>query len=286
MGRSLLIIFAAVAAMLPFAQATGPSFEIFAMDNGVGRGSWTPERQASTLRDIGFDGISYNYTTPADLKAWIAELAKRNLKLFGICFAVRLDGDNPFPAGVEEAVNLLRGTGAVLWVNIPSPESPGDYEAIALKRVQETADLAATMRLRVVLYPHRNQYVETAEHAFALVARSGRANVGVTVNLCHELGAGNGVRLPEIIRRVAPSLAMVSINGAAAKLGQGWDNQNYIKLLGTGDYDVAAILRTLAEVKYFGPIGVQYYALKGDPRENLEASMRAWRRLNKAVTPL
>jgi sugar phosphate isomerase/epimerase len=279
-----MVIFAAVAAMLPFVQASAPSFEIFAMDNGVGRGIWSPERQASTLRNIGFDGISYNYTTPADLKAWIAELAKRNLKLYGICFAVRLEGDNPFPTGIAEAVQLLRGTGAVLWVNIPSPEHVGDFESIAVKRVQATADLAATARLRVVLYPHRNQYVETAEHAFALATRCGRANVGVTVNLCHELGAGNGARLPEIIRLVAPCLAMVSINGATAKIGQGWDNQNYIKLLGDGDYDVAGVLRALTEVRYCGPVGIQYYYLKGDQRGNLEASMRAWHTLTKATT--
>ena len=77
-----------------------------------------------------------------------------------------------------------------------------------------------------------------------------------------------------------------SINGAAANLGQGWDNQNYIKLLGDGGYDVATLLRALAEVRYIGPVGIQYYALKGDPRANLEVSMQAWRTLaGAAVRP-
>ncbi|HXQ81957.1 MAG TPA: TIM barrel protein [Opitutaceae bacterium] len=260
-----------------FAKAAGPSFEVFAMDNGVGRGIWSPERQASALREIGFGGISYDYTNPADLKAWLAELSKRNLRLYGIYFGAQLQGEKPLPDGIEEAVQLLHGTDAVLWLTIGSPGHPGDYEAQALKRVQEVADLAAGARLRVVLYPHFNLYVATAEHAFDLAVRSGRANVGVTLNLCHELAAGNGGRIPDIIRRVAPSLAMVTICGASDKPGPGWDN--YIKRLGDGDYDVAGVLRTLADVDYLGPVGIQFYGLKGDQRETLESTMHAWRAL-------
>lgn len=251
------------------------------MDNGVGRGAWSPEQQATTLREIGFDGISYNYTNPGDLKAWLAELGKRNLKLYGLYFGVQLQGASTLPAGLAEAVALLRGTGAVLWLTIPKPKVPGDYAALELQRVQEVADLAATARLRVVLYPHFGFHLATAERAFELAGRAGRANVGVTFNVCHELAAGNGRRVAEILRRVAPSLAMVTINGATDRPGPGWDN--YIKRLGEGEFDVAGVLRTLAEVNYLGPVGIQYYSLKGEPRENLEASMRAWRSLGSAA---
>ena len=44
--------------------------EFFVFDNGVGRGSWTPDQQAQTLKELGYDGISYNYTTPEDLARW------------------------------------------------------------------------------------------------------------------------------------------------------------------------------------------------------------------------
>ena len=262
------------------APAAGPAYELFAMDNGVGRGVWSPERQASTLREIGFDGISYNYTKPGDLKAWLAELGARQLRLYGIYFGVQLQGESPLPAGLAEAVQLLRGTGAVLWLTIPKPKLPGDYAALELKRVQEVADLAASAQLRVVLYPHFGFHLATAEHAFELAARSGRANVGVTFNVCHELAAGNGRRAAEIIRRVAPRLAMVTINGATDRPGPGWDN--YIKRLGEGEFDVAGVLQTLSEVNYRGPVGIQYYSLKGEPRENLEASMLAWRAMGGA----
>lgn len=33
--------------------ADGPSAELFAFDNAVGRGQWTPAQQAATLKDLG-----------------------------------------------------------------------------------------------------------------------------------------------------------------------------------------------------------------------------------------
>ena len=98
------------------------------------------------------------------------------------------------------------------------------------------------------------------------------------------VGAGGTCRsdwgnvLPEIIRRVSPRLELVSINGATDRAGPGWEN--YIKLLGDGDYDVPGILRTLVEVKYRGPVGIQFYNVKGDPLENLRTTMRAWKSLS------
>jgi sugar phosphate isomerase/epimerase len=143
------------------------------------------------------------------------------------------------------------------------------------------ADLAATAGLRVVVYPHFGFYVATAEQAFALVTKAERANVGVTVNLSHELAAGHGARLPAIIRRVAPLLEMVSLNGASDRPGPGWNN--YIKVLATGDYDVQALLRVLQEVNYTGPVGLQCYNVQGEPKANLETAHRAWTGLTTAL---
>ena len=254
----LLLVALLIRAATALPAATPDDFEFFAMDNGVGRGKWTPELQAVKLKEIGYHGISYNYTIPADAKAWVAQLQARQLKFYGLYFSVRVDGSDPFPPGLPEAVATLKGTGAVLWVIVPKPAAPGDYEAAALRRVQETADLAAGVGLRVVLYPHKNFYLSTAEQALTLVNKVSRANVGLTVNLAHEIAAGNGVRLPEIIRLVAARLAMVTVNGASDRPDSTWDN--YIKRLDEGDYDVAGIWRTLGRVGYRGPIGLQSYS--------------------------
>jgi hypothetical protein len=39
-----------------------PAHAFFAFDNGVGRGQWPPAQQAKVLKELGYDGISYNET--------------------------------------------------------------------------------------------------------------------------------------------------------------------------------------------------------------------------------
>ncbi len=258
-------------------EARAEVWKVFAMDNGVGRGTWTAEHQTMVIKEVGFDGISYNYTSPADATVWRRELAARGLAFYGLYFPVRLEGARTLPAGLTEAVETLRGSGAVLWLVMPNPATPGDYEDATVAVIREVADLAATAGLRVALYPHKDSYPATAEQALSLVERVQRTNVGLTVNLAHELAAGNGARLPGILRRVAPLLELVTLNGATNRPGPAWDN--YIQLLGDGEYDVALLLRTLREIRYTGPVGIQFYGVKGDSRQNLEATMRAWRGL-------
>lgn len=252
----------------------------FAMDNGVGRGTWSPEQQAATLAELGYSGISYNYTRASDLPLWQAALAKHQLNLVALYFPLRLDGE-PLPADFSAALSHLRGTDTVLWTIIPQPTakniSASELESAALTRLRDLADRAAAHQLRVVLYPHKGFYLATAEHAFALTQKLRRPNVTLTFNLCHELAAGHGPRLQEILRHVAPALSLVTLNGASDLPGSGWEN--YIQLLGRGTYDLAPLFRTLESLHYRGPIGIQFYNIKGDTRTNLETTLTAWRTL-------
>lgn len=259
------------------AEAEPGSRPFFAMDNGVGRGSWSAAKQAATLRELGYDGISYNYTNPAELATWQTELRRHGLRLFAIYFPLQLEGDDPFPAGWREAAAPLRGSNTVWWTFLPAAERPPDWEARALRQLHAVAALAEAMEARVVLYPHLNCVPTTAEEAQGLLEKLGRPEVRLTLNLSHELAAGNGGRIGEIARHVAPQLALVSINGATDEPGPLW--ANYIQRLGEGTFDVAGLLRTLDEVGYDGPVALQSYGIGGDPRENLAASMRAWRKL-------
>jgi sugar phosphate isomerase/epimerase len=259
------------------ASPTWAAWPLFAMDNGVGRGSWSAAQQASVLKELGYAGISYNYTNPADLTVWRRELAARDLALVGLYVSVRLEPEPVLPPGLPEAIEGLRGSGAVVWLVLPVPAAPGDYEERALTALRKVADLAAPVGVRVVLYPHTRSYPATADQALPLVLRSGRANVGLTVNLAHELAAGNGAALPSILRRVAPVLDLVTLNGATDRPAGGWEQ--LIQVLGRGDYEVGALLRVLREIHYAGPVGLQFYNVKGEPRENLAAARTAWQAL-------
>jgi sugar phosphate isomerase/epimerase len=77
-----------------------------------------------------------------------------------------------------------------------------------------------------------------------------------------------------------PHLFMVTINGADPQ-GKDWDR--LIQPLDRGTFDMYGFLKTLKELGYTGPIGLQGYGVKGDPYENLKRSMEAWRALSERI---
>ena len=76
-----------------------------------------------------------------------------------------------------------------------------------------------------------------------------------------------------------PHLFLVSINGAdpGSTSESSWNH--LIQTLDRGSFDISRVLKKLQQLKYTGPIGLQCFAIPGDPSENLERSMKAWRKL-------
>lgn len=254
--------------------------EFFVFDNGVGRGSWTPTQQAETLKALGYDGISYNYTTPDDLAAWQKAFTTVGLKIYGLYVHTQVDRPEEFAPRLEEAVAMLKGTPTVLWITVQRGKTASpDDEANAVRAVQNVADLAARYGVQVALYGHANFYVEHALDSARIVDKAQRKNLGATINLCHEYMSGVGDRLDAAVQAVAGKATRVSINGVdtAAK--------RYITRLDQGDFDLVRYLRTLKAAGYDGPIGLQAYDVPGDTRDNLAANIATWRRIADQLDP-
>jgi len=242
----------------------------FAFDNGVGRGKWTPQEQARTLKELGYAGIGY--TGVENLTERLKAFDSQGLKVFSLYVPCHPGKKAPFSPRLKEAMKQLEGTGAMLWLTVQGKSS--DKEAAPV--VREIADAADKHGVKVALYPHHGFHVATARDAVRLVKKVDRGNVGVAINLCHELRAGNAAKLGDIVKEAAPHLFLVSINGADRE--GGWDK--LIRTLDQGEFDVPAFLKQLAAAGYTGPIGLQCYNVKGDQRENLKTSMAAWRKLS------
>lgn len=260
-----LIAFAATA--VADGPATNP---FFAFDNGVGRGTWTPEQQAETLAELGYDGIGYS--GDAELDARLAAFAKHGVKVFNLYVPCYVDREPAYSESLVQAITRLKGTDVLLWLTVQG--KAGD-DVKAVQAVRAIADLAGAAGLRVALYPHYGFHVATLDDALRVVEAAGRENLGVTFNLCHELRSGNEARFGELLEKAAPHLFVVSINGADHE--GDWDR--LIQPLGDGAFDVYPVLKKLKAVGYTGPIGLQCYNVKGDMRENLTKSMAAWKAL-------
>jgi sugar phosphate isomerase/epimerase len=265
-----------VAATLLAAAAAGAepaAWPFFAFDNGVGRGQWEPARQAATLKELGYDGICYNYTNNKDLAAWQQAFAAAGLKIFGLYVHTFPDKAEAYAPALREAIGMLKGSDTILWITFREAKVKADYDEAAAKIAREIGDLAQAAGLRVAIYPHAGFYCATAADSLRLAKKAAHPAVGATFNLCHEFMTGNGAKALETLSTVAPAATLLSLNGVDQA------GKKYIRTLDEGDFDVAALLKELKRTGYRGPVGLQCYSLTGDIRENLKKSIEAWRRL-------
>jgi sugar phosphate isomerase/epimerase len=283
-------LLSALAAVLLAGTAVAAPYEFFPFDSGVGRDKpeWTPDRQASILKELGYSGIGYNYKGAAKLAEWQKAFDDKGLKIFSLYVYANL-GQNP--PKLDDALTLLKGRDTLIWLTIPKPKQEGtpapgaspardsrDEEAVQL--IRKVCAEAKQYGINVVLYGHRFFYIETAEDALRLMNKAGCDNLFISMNLCHELASGNAERLGEIVKKCAPSLRLVSINGA--------DTSEYaipksILRLDQGNFDVAAFVKSLKDNGYKGPIGLQCFQVPGDVEENLKADIGAWKKISAKV---
>jgi len=244
-------------------------------------GDISPEQQARFAREYGFDGTVFDHARqiPERLRA----LDEAHLQLFFLWLTVDIShAQINYEAGLESAIEALKGRATVVWIAIQGGDAGGGRgaEERAIEAVDRISDLASQSNLRVALYPHYGFYLARFRDVIRVAEQAGRSNVGVTFNLCHELRAGFDPEFPQLLDKAIPRLYGVTINGADR---QGRDWGTVIQPLGRGDYDVAGLVRTITRAGYRGPFGIQCYGLKGDPGVYLKQSMAAWRDVSRAA---
>jgi len=278
-------IVAAVMLMAPNGRSAEPEHAgrpvrlkrpFFAFDNGMNRIKGT-EQKATVLKELGYDGVGWRVGAEAD--KMIDALDRRGLKMISTYVGCTVDAEAPrYDMRLDAEIPLLRKHGTIIWLFLAKGKNPTDEIAVSL--VREVAALARGVGLKVAIYHHVGFYVETVEDAIRIAEKVDRPNVGVSFNLCHFLKTDDGAHLEAVLRKAAPRLWLVSINGADGgdTKKMSWDR--LIRPLGTGSFDVGKVLHVLDEIGYKGPIGLQCYGLKGDDRANLRQSIAGWKNLN------
>lgn len=145
--------------------------------------------------------------------------------------------------------------------------------------VSKCADIANKYGKDLIIYPHFGASIPTAEIAFAYINTIKKPNLFLSVHLCHELSAGNGNRIENVITNVAPYIKSVSISGATLSERSGASIQNWswgIKPLNTGSYDLFPFYNALYKANYNGPVAIHTFAIDCNfnlnPEEHLPQS--------------
>jgi len=244
----------------------------------------TLAQQAEMLKDLGYSGAGH---------LWLGKVAERietlnaaGLKLWQIYIRLNVapGAKRTYDPKLKEVLPLLKGRPTTLAVLVsggkPSDEA-GDARAVEL--LGEIADLARPFGVKLALYPHVGNWLETVSDAVRVADKVGRPNVGVMFNLCHFLKTNDEKDIRSQLAKAGPRLLAVSINGsptgAQVRAGKG----KWIAPLGEGAFDLAGLLGTLKAVGYKGPVGLQCYGIRGDAAEHLARSMTTWRKLHAAV---
>jgi sugar phosphate isomerase/epimerase len=247
----------------------------------VGRGSLTAEQQAEILADLDFSGIGYTGTE--NIPAMLAALDARGLKFYSTYVPINLQDKEPaYDVSLPAAIKQLKGRNAVLWVHVHGgPPSTTDLDDRAVEVLRELSVLAESSGVRVALYPHTGFYVATVADAVRLAKKVDRPNVGASFNLCHFLKLDSEKNIRRTLEEAKPYLFLVSVNGADGGDTQamGWDR--LIQPLGKGSFNVRGVLKTLKEIGYTGPVGLQCYGIRSKPREHLSESTKAWAKMSQ-----
>jgi sugar phosphate isomerase/epimerase len=252
----------------------------FVFKSGAERaGDGSPRAQADLLKASGYDGVEHMGCD--NLPPMLAELDKQNLRLFTIYTPIQVDpAQPPYDLRLKDVLPLLGGRQVILWMHTPRAQGTSMAQDQADRRIveicRELSDLVRPYGVRIALYPHTWFWVDKVGHAVDLVRQVDRNNVGVVFNLCHRLKVEGEGDLKASLTRALPHLFAVSLNGADQGDTQAMDWARLIQPLNQGTYDTYRMVKTLMDLGYSGPVGLQCYNIKARPEDHLPASTRAW----------
>jgi hypothetical protein len=247
--RAMMLVVAVAAGVAAPVPAAGPdAVDVFARDNLV---AWcivpfdgrhrSPAERAAMLASLGLSRVAYDWRDRhvPEFEAEILAYARH-----GIDYMAFWDRH-------PEAFALFRthGLAPQIWITAPSPEAATDAERIAaaVAQLEPVVAEAAGLGSRLGLYNHGGWGGEPDNlvAVCAALRSAGHEHVGIVYNLHH--GHGHIADFAACLAAMQPYLLCLNLNGMT--------EGRKILQIGRGEHDLA-ILRTIRESGYAGPIGI------------------------------
>jgi hypothetical protein len=279
----LLVVFAFCAPSIADVPTTRPTENLFGAFN-LNMQRRPAADQVKLLSEVGYPSMMILWEPAKGVKQLIEfqetpQIKSGSMKLVAALVYERYDKpiDETLLAQLFDA---LHSTDTYLWLML---DGSRHHDELMIQELRKISDLAQSHRVTVVFYPHFGQYCPTTELSLPLIKAANRPNLFTSIHLCHELKAHNDARIPEIVKKASPYLAMASINGAYNDRSDEIQWSKSICPLDEGDFDVKPFLRALHENNYHGPILLHTYGLKDAPEIHYPRSLVMWKKLMKEL---
>jgi len=245
-------------------------------------------QQAALLRELGYDGCghlsktlgygSLGYPPNTTVEQRALSLAGQGLRLHQAYARVHLTRETPIDfERVKQIMPTLKAHRSQFVVLLLG-DRRADLDDKAVDVLGRIADIAKPHGVQVVIYPHTGDYTETVGEGVRILRKLNRpAETGIMFNLHHWINRDPNRDVASVLKDSGPWLKAVSINGSPSA------ERARVLPLGKGDFDVSQVLRALRALNYKGPVGLMCWAIGGDARTHLTASMKAWQGMTHAA---
>ena len=237
--------------------------------------------QVDFLSSTGYDGIAADVWSDEQLTEFremmqTVQVRSGAFKVFGVYFPYKFN-NLEHRRLVSEVLKASQSQKVPLWLAIGNEEAS---EEKIIELLRSVCDEAATYGIEVIYYPHDRHFILSVEPSIRIIKTANRQNLSTSIQLNHELRAGNQDRLEEVIKATVDQSSLATISGAldleTFNTGSR-DWSDVIQPLAKSPYDVKPFVDLLRKHGYKGPIGLQNFKIKGDVKAHHRAAIEVWK---------
>jgi sugar phosphate isomerase/epimerase len=248
----------------------------------------SPKEQIQLLENSGYKGIVLKSEKIEDFNNIneFIHLDEMNTKFKITAIFERYNFNDPAERKErwKKVVDKISNKGIQLWI-IFGKKTEGITNDFIEKKLIEITEYSKLNNIEVILYPHSDCYIASAEEALPFVEKINKPNLKLALHLYHEVRAGNGYRIAEVFEKVKHRLGAVTIAGSdvvADYTNSRTRDTSTIKPIGYGSFDLTNFILPLKKSKYSGTVVFMNFGIKENPEAYLPRSLMEWKRLISA----
>ena len=245
----------------------------------------SPKEQIQLLESSGYDGIVLKSEKIEDFnnidEFILLDEINTKIKIVAIFERYNFNDTEERKERWIKVMDKISDRNIQLWI-IFGKKIDGITNDFIEKKLLEITKYAKQKNVEVILYPHSDCYVSSAEEALTFVDKINLPNLKLAFHLYHEVRAGNGSRIAEVFEKVNHRLGAVTLAGTdtvADFTTSKTRDQSTIKPLGFGNFDIKNCILPLKKSNYKGAVAFMNFGLTENPDIYLPRSLKEWKLL-------